>query len=268
MKPISFEEHKQVQLDILFEFADFCEKNNLKYFLAFGSLLGAVRHKGYIPWDDDIDVWMPRPDYDRFIEVFRNKNENENYSICVPSEKISKHSFLKLYNNRSFKIESGVKYDNNYLGVDIDIWPLDAQPDDYNEYKKWFKKLRFQYLLFFARISNLSYGSFVRRLKVFLLKCVCGTKKHILAKTDKLHNRYTYDNAKYIGTVICYFDSINQRFEKEWFENFVMLDFEGQKFRAPKEYDKVLTQQYGDYMKLPPIEQQVTHHCNNVFWKE
>lgn len=268
MKPISFEEHKQVQLEILVNFAEFCEGNNLKYFLAFGSLIGAVRHKGFIPWDDDIDVWMPRPDYDRFIQIFREKNKNKDYCICVPGEKNSKHSFVKMYNNRSLKIESGVKYDNDYLGIDIDIWPLDALPDDYKEYKRVFKELKFQYLLFFARISSLNYGSLVRRFKVLLLKSICGTKKQILAKADKIHNRYTYDNAKFIGTVICYFDYIEGRFEKEWFDDFVMLDFEGKKFRVPVEYDKVLTEQYGDYMTPPPAEQQIPHHKNNVFWKE
>ena len=125
-----------------------------------------------------------------------------------------------------------------------------------------------QYLFFFAKISSLSYGSFGRKLKVLILKSVCGTKKHILAKADKIHNRYPYDNSKLIGMVSCYFDSVKGRFEKEWFDDFVMLDFEGKKFRAPKEYDKVLTEQYGDYMTLPPAEEQQPHHCNNVFWKE
>ncbi len=268
MKSISFQEHKQVQLDVLVEFANFCEENNLKYFLAFGSLIGAVRHKGFIPWDDDIDVWMPRPDYEKFIQIFREKNKNRKYDICIPGEKKSKHSFVKMYNNLSIKIESGVKYNNDYLGVDIDVWPLDALPYSYKEYEKWFKKLRFQYLLFFARISSLNYGSLIRRLKVLLLKSICGTKKQILAKTDKMHKRYTYENAKFVGTVICYFDSMKGVFEKEWFDDFVMLEFEGKKFRAPVEYHKVLTQQYGDYMTPPPAEQQIPHHCNNVFWKE
>ena len=268
MKQLTFEENRQAQINTLITFAEFCEKNNLRYFLACGTLLGAVRHKGYIPWDDDIDVWLLRPDYDEFVRVFREKNTNPEYSIAIPGDKNAKHSFIKLYNNTTIKIEDGIKYKNDYLGVDIDIRPLDGSPKDYNTYKKWYKKLKFHHLLFFARISSLKYGSFIRKMKVFILKSICGTKKQILAKQDKLHKKYSFANSEYIGAASCYFDSIKVRFKKEWFEEYILLDFEGKKFRAPKEYDKVLTAQYGDYMTLPPAEKQKPHQCNNVFWKE
>ena len=268
MISISFEENRKIQTEILLEFASFCKKNNLTYYLAYGTLLGAVRHKGFIPWDDDIDVWMPRGDYKKFIDLYRKSKENSHYKLSIPGEKISKHSFLKMYDSNTVKIEDGVYYKNDYLGIDIDIWPLDGQPEDEQYYFKWYKKLKFQYLLFFASISSLKYGNLKRKLKVLLLKIIAGNRRKILDKTEKMHTTFPFNECKKIGCIISYFNVKKDRYLKSWFDKTILLDFEGHKLCAPAEYDKILTQRYGDYMQLPPEHQRVTHHKNNVFWKE
>ena len=130
MKEISFEESKKLELDILLAVADFCNKNNLTYFLAYGTLIGAIRHKGFIPWDDDIDIQMPREDYNKFIETF----SHERYKTIAPGTPLSKHSFVKVIDTETVKIEAHKKYKKGFLGVDIDIFPLDGTPSDENEY--------------------------------------------------------------------------------------------------------------------------------------
>ena len=138
MRLMSLEEHKKVQVDILVSFAKFCEENNLRYFMAYGTLLGAIRHKGFIPWDDDIDVWMPREDYNILIETFKSKN---NYQLIDPRGKMARHPYVKIIDINTIKIEKLVDYREGNLGVDIDVFPLDGQPDNEREFVIWHNKL-------------------------------------------------------------------------------------------------------------------------------
>lgn len=268
MKPISFDENRKIQVEILLEFVKFCDENNLEYFLAYGTLIGAVRHNGFIPWDDDIDVHMPRPDYDKFIQLYREKMLDSRYKISIPTDKTAKHPFVKFYDSKTAKIEKGIAYNEDYLGIDIDVWPLDGQPEDEIIFKKWFRKLKFNYFLFFGTVSSLTYGNLKRRLKVLATKILAVSKNRVIAKTDKMHSLYPYDSVNVVGTMISCFNYETERFPKEWFRDYVLMDFEGHKLKAPIDYDKVLRKIYEDYMQLPPEEQRVTHHSNNVFWKE
>ena len=126
MKAISLDELKSIQLDLLQKTADFCENNGLRYFLCGGTLLGAIRHKGYIPWDDDIDIAMPRQDYDRFVKIF---NHPENYYQVVNLETNAEYAyaFAKVYDNRTILKE--LHYPGDTFGVYIDILPADGVKD-------------------------------------------------------------------------------------------------------------------------------------------
>ena len=144
MEKLSLEELKKVELDILIWFADICEQEKLNYTLSYGTLLGAVRHKGFIPWDDDIDVAMPRPDYEKFIE-YCNTHETHYKLIDIHNDKGYNYLFAKVYDPNTTIVE---KYANRFkanYGVYIDIFPVDGFGDDldyalkfYNQYK--FKK--------------------------------------------------------------------------------------------------------------------------------
>ena len=267
MKEMSFEETKQVELEILTNVADFCDKNSITYYLAYGTLIGAVRHKGFIPWDDDIDIWMPRADYNKFIQIYGQQNPEQRYKVISPEDKISRHTFAKVIDTKTVKIEANIDYSNGYLGVDIDIFPLDGQPDNDKEYLKWYNKLQKHYKLFPFLIYSKP-NSLVKKIAFPILRFLSGGKNNILEKTAKLHKNYSYEESLYVGAIECCYDLINNRYKKEWFSDFEVVDFEGKKFKIPIGHDEILTQIYGDYMQLPPVEMRVTHHSNSTYWLE
>ena len=267
MVNISFEEGKKIELAILSEIANFCEKENLQYFLAYGTLIGAIRHKGFIPWDDDIDINMPRKDYEYLIENYNQKNPDSPYRVISPFDKLSRHPFVKVIDTRTVKIEKSVDYTDGYLGVDIDIFPLDGQPTDETEFEKWYKRLYNVYKCHLYCILD-SKATIVRRLVLPILKFLIGGKNNCLKKAKNLHAKYPYDSSYYVGAVECVFNTKGNRFKKEYFDEAIDTEFEGLSFKIPIGYDAILRKVYGDYMKLPPAEQQVTHHANNMYWKE
>lgn len=138
MKQMSEEEIRRVQIQVLQEFRDFCEEHDITYSLCQGTLLGAIRHKGFVPWDDDIDVMMPRSDYERLLKLYKSNHYTlHHYSTCKPYI----YSYAKMSDNRTV-MKEGKVYDCE-LGVNIDIFPIDALPDTESEYRKWIKKLDF-----------------------------------------------------------------------------------------------------------------------------
>ena len=166
MKEISFEESKKIELDILLAVADFCDKHNLTYFLAYGTLIGAIRHKGFIPWDDDIDIQMPRADYDKLIATF----EHENLKLVAPGTPMSKHSCVKIIDTRTVKKEPHLKYKAGYLGIDIDVFPIDGAPSDEAEYNAWYDQLQKVYSRFVFSTQSFTMDSIKHNIKLAALK--------------------------------------------------------------------------------------------------
>lgn len=270
LKAMTFEENKHVQLDILKDVASFCERNGLEYFLAYGTLIGAIRHKGFIPWDDDIDIQMPRESYDRFIELYtQEKAEIKSYYRLInPYDDIARHSMVKVVDSRTVKIETGISYQSEHLGIDIDVFPIDGMPKNTIVYAIWYKALFVLYSL--AYMKNLDYqsGGLKRRFWGRIAKYFPLKRKTLLNLAKKLHTMYSLDDAFFAGTMEMPFNSKKNRVEKKLFGNVLYVEFEGISFRCPLGYDSVLKSLYGDYMQLPPVEKQITHHTNNVFWKE
>lgn len=266
-KELSFEEIKKIELEILEEFALFCNKNNLKYFLAYGTLIGAVRHKGFIPWDDDIDVQMPRDDYNRLIKIFNDNKSSDNLELVAPTDIKSRHSFVKIIDNRTIKIEKSFEYSDGFLGADIDVFPLDGQPEKDRDFKQWYKRLHRIYYLYL--LCTLDENATITRKIVFpIVRLLTGGKKRLLKKAEKLHKEYPYEDSKYVGSVESAYDfEKTNRIEKKHYSSSVMLDFEGKKYSVPIGYHEILTLVYGNYMKLPPKDEQITHHKNKIYWK-
>ncbi len=265
MKQISLEQAKQVQLEIMDYFDSFCRKNDIKYSLADGTLIGAVRHKGYIPWDDDIDVMMLRSEYDKFVKLHGNgeryklTNEEYGHNYGLQSRLCDSHSILV------FTVPFKCKVDN---GIFIDIIPIDNYPDS-DEAQRRQQNLIAKYGLN-ARIMCAKW--------IYLLKDSVGRKdlwKRLLlsfttmeywrSKAHKVMSMYNGIETKMLAEME-FWRHQPWVFPRETFSSYIDIDFEGRKYMSIKNYDLFLKAQYGDYMKLPPIEKQVPHHSFNAYW--
>lgn len=259
MKKIDLQEIKKIELNMLLEFKSICEKYKLRYYLCGGTLLGAIRHKGFIPWDDDIDILMPRPDFNILMDMT---------DIDLPSSiKITKwknysspYPFIKIVDLRTCISEKYKAKDTlNYIW--IDIFPIDGNPE--SKFKNFFfyKKIKLLKRLLLISISDTSKGT--TRIRNVIKKIIYpfATKlgSHDLCRImDRESSKYPFESSKYIGGVLWGYGP-QERLSKEDFLKSTTVVFEGHEFPAPSNYDTYLHNLYGDYMKLPPVEKRVTH---------
>jgi lipopolysaccharide cholinephosphotransferase len=253
MRKIELEELKQIQLEILKEVDKFCRERNLRYSLGGGTLLGAVRHKGYIPWDDDIDIMMPRPDYNIFVKEF---NGYKPHLICgaYENDKNFIYPFAKVYDDKTICKERGF---TKYIGVNIDLFPIDGFPNNGFVLNIFMLKLNFWNKLFYGlKVENALLSWKIRLLKIFFgFISVPTIQKNI----NNILQTYNFVTSDFVGAVIGIYEK-KERYPCKVFSEYIKLPFEGIKFMVIKEYDIYLKRHYGDYMKLPPIEKQKSHH--------
>ena len=250
---------KQVELNAFKAFIDVCEQLNLRYYLLGGTLLGAVRHKGFIPWDDDIDVGMPRADYEIFLEKAQKLLPEKYFVQSMHTEKDFFYNYAKIRDVETTYLESSVAHLRICHGVFIDIFPLDWYPAE-TEIKSFFKKKT----NLTRRIENVFGGVYKRawwkKILCFLLTPV--STREALERREQLYLSAT-DKRKTANYSGAWGDK--EIVPTEWYGEGRILEFEGLSVRAPKEYEKWLTQVYGDYMKLPPEEKRVGHHYVDAF---
>ena len=263
---------QQIALEILKYVDKFCRKNNIKYSICGGTLLGAIRHKGFIPWDDDIDIMMPRNEYERFLKLMDNEYKEGNKYKCLHYGKDFPdyyYTFAKVVDLDTHLIESTL-INNKDLGIYIDVFPVDGIP-----YKKAAKIARKAH--HYNRMIALSNMTKVDNTGITKVKYLI--KKLLLAPYAKLFGRdywlkkhdqyvksfplekYEYGNL-YSGSI-----GIKEMFPKNFFDEIIEVDFEGNKLLAIKEYVKYLEHTYGDYMTPPPPEKRITHHNFKAYKK-
>ncbi len=269
MKPIQdLKTLQSIEIDILKKIHSFCVNNKIEYMLCFGTLLGAIRHSGFIPWDDDIDIYMTRPNYEVFLEKFKTIDTNTHLEIA--NDKTNNHLIIrpmtKIFDNRTMLFEPDYKYDMPY-GVFIDIWPIDGLPNNKKLILKHYKKLfRLKKLLYASNLKFKRHYSFSKKLAIAFSRFFINPKK-ICNKFENLCKKYPYDKSENVACLL------TQCRDKTWYkkadiENLILKDFEDARFYVPSNYDKILKIDYGDYLTLPPKDKQVPHHIMNTYIKD
>lgn len=265
MKELTLQELKDIEFEILKVFDSFCKENNIRYYFAYGTLLGAIRYKKFIPWDDDVDVLVPREDYDRLLSLFR---DNEKYRMFAFERNPDYlFPFAKLCDMTTRKDEGG--YNNvAELGVDIDIFPLDTWDNDPEQAKQEAKRIGTDMkYLGFTKLKRADSANplkrFVKGIVVFF--CKVRGSEHFLKKIMKASNRPEQKGSAYVGCKTWCVYGARGIHRAEVFADAVEIEFEGEKFPAPIGWDEYLTDLYGDYLPEPPKEKQKTHHSFKAY---
>lgn len=262
MSEVTIKEYQQKALEIYKYFESFCKVNELRFCVCGGSCIGAIRHRGFIPWDDDIDVFMPRPDYEKLSRIWPEKGDLSHYSLCRTNEDKNYHDAGSLLKDNYTTFINRHSIDEDiHQGYMMDIIPLDGMaPKGFSRFLQKFYAA--SYSLFNVQRLPDNQGSAAR----FAAKIILGIfpSKKIRTKiwkyAQKKMSRYSYDESDYITELVTGFRYMKNEYPKEIFETAIEVPFENTTLLIPKGYDLYLKMAFGDYMKLPPVAQRRQKH--------
>ena len=260
-KQLSLREIQLAELDILSAFDEFCRQNQIKYSMAGGTLLGAVRHKGFIPWDDDIDVGMPRPDYEKFVELVSQQNYklNEYYAVVPDRGRGANLPYLKIVDKRiSVPPDVGAKVDNLW----IDVLPFDGCSSNRKKAQKLLKKAKhYRHIIVYNQFSM---SRFKGIKKLVYIACALYAKIYGLQRAIKnmykLVNKNSLDKSEKMACIVWGLYGAGEIISGNSFEQTVELEFENKHFSAVHNWDEYLSGIYGDYMTPPPENKRNSHN--------
>ena len=267
MKQITLCQMQQIELDLLLELDKVCRRHGLRYYMDGGTLLGAMCYEGFIPWDDDIDLKMPRPDYEILLTL--QSEFPEHIRLDAPSRENCQYTMLKVIDDRTILKEPGGKT----TGVYLDVLPMDGHPEDPEEAKKHLRRLQRINSLFHHsqdRFASLRQSqSPATRIKGRVYRAVYTPWK-LYRKLTALAKKYDYDSASRVGLLV-EGDPVKERFEKEWLAPGFTLEFEGYRFPAPSGYRRHMEIFYGEHVTKPEcyhnLPQYPAVHIHEVYWK-
>lgn len=269
-KPLNLVEIQGVELNVLKSFDQFCQQYKLRYWLAYGTLLGAVRHQGFIPWDDDVDVVMPDRDYRKMIKLLEKGAQfNGGYllydQVRNPDSRIP---FAKLFDTKTLAVEGEISahVDEDFKGLWVDIFPLYGCYDNSRKMKIWQRELDVYFA--FARLASWKFkpgksilGSIARFL-MYVPARLIGYRYFSTKVNRMLAILPRFDNSE---TVTLGY-SQGYEYPKEWFSTTHYLPFEDTKLPVPGAYTQVLENDYGDYQTIPPEEERSVHQLT-AYWR-
>lgn len=259
------------ELEILKFIKSFCEKNNIRFYMQGGTFLGAIRHKGFIPWDDDADIGIPRKDYERFVELMKT-NDDDRYEITTYKDENSDYNYIcKVHSKKIMVKETNYSNDRTY-GIWVDVFPLDGMPN--NRIIRKIHKYRLLYHRAMWKLSdesNISKSnnrkSFIDKVIIFLgTKLKIGkifNKKKEIFKINKLLKKFDYDKSINVVNFMGAY-KFREMFNRRIYDEKSNYEFENIQLPGPKDYDFYLTQMYGDYMTPPKKELQDVHSLEIV----
>ena len=276
-KKLSLDEIKSNSLQILKSVHDFCVANNIKYSLAYGTLLGAVRHKGYIPWDDDIDIMMTRPEYERFCNTFkmdglalhRHQNDLDCYILFARVCDVEK----------TMSSKDSWRYGGGNTGLWVDIFPIDGMDDDDDAYNIRFKKAQHYYYKMFryraflygpSRENSFKLNCFTSLLKVWPLSALMRKKVCRFAdEAVEFQHEIPFGETSRCTQLAMCGEPSRIPLSVSLFDSYILLPFEDTEFYCIKDYDIALKAWYGNYMQLPPESERVQTHSkwHYFYWR-
>ncbi len=271
MRRLELAEIQRTEFEIMSAVIDFFDKNAIRYFTSGGTTLGSVRHQGFIPWDDDIDLFLPRKDYDRMLELTDGILLDGYITFKKPGDRDYIYPFAKACSEKTLVYEQNVSDKKYALGVFIDLFPLD----------NFYNNTAFNYLLYvrskllesmletstnqvnLSREDSFKYHAknFLRALQRPIAKKL--SPEYITKRIDSIGRKTQKINSKYVGNIVWGFHLMY--FEKRLFEAPVKGFFEGKEVNNPVCWNEYLTKMYGDYMTLPPVEKRASH-CMEAYY--
>lgn len=256
------------ELEMFKYFIDFCEKYNITYYIAGGTMLGAIRHKGFIPWDDDIDVYVPRPDFEKLIDLHQAYNRDTDYELATYRLGNLNRAYARVFNKnihveKTFQVS---EFDNHLW---MDIFPLDGLPSSKKEQKKIYRKIKCYRKLLGWKTSRFGTGKTLMAkllkplLKVILLPVSIDSVIH---RINAIATGHPIEEADYVGEITLGLHGIGEVNPKEGFLPTIDVEFEGLTVKGMKDYDRYLSGKYGDYMVIPDRKYQEDHSIK--VWRE
>ena len=263
-----------LELDILKEVKRICEKYKIEYFIIGGTLLGAIRHKGFIPWDDDIDVAIPRHDYDRFIDILAQELIAPMDYLYFEKDVEYREYSLKIINKNVVVYENKNDVEKSKTNLWIDILPIDGVPDNTAMFN--LHKLRVYVWKALLSIKNIKtiknkkrniFEQIIIKIAQIIPRHMLISQRWVMKKLDNTIRSYSYMDCINVGTFMGAY-RFKEVVPKELFGKGTDILFEGSEFKAPEKIDTYLKHMYGNYMELPPLDKRITHINRIEFVRE